>query len=59
MAAVMLDLDTFGLLPEGWAARYFRQEGPELVELQYPIEVYENIEGGEPVYHVLERVSEN
>src|SRR6266404_4246842 len=59
MAAVTLDLDTFGLLPEGWAARYFRVEDSELIELQYPIEVYENIRDGQQVYHTIERITEN
>jgi hypothetical protein len=59
MTAVTLDLDTFNLLPEGWRARYFQREGGKLVELQYPLEVFDHIKEGELVYHFLERTPEN
>jgi hypothetical protein len=59
MAAVTLDLDTFNLLPEGWAAKYYLRKGGALVELQYPIEVYEHLRDGELVYHAFERLVES
>jgi hypothetical protein len=59
MAAVTLDLDTLGLLPEGWTASYYSEEGGQKTGLQYPFEVYDLIKKGTPVFHILERIAPN
>jgi hypothetical protein len=58
LTAVVLDLDTYGHISDGWEVKYYATMNGVVEELSYPFEVYDHIAAQDLVTHILTKVPE-